>query len=47
LGSALLTFMLFLGVMLILRSVLFGVIPHIMNKRKSKKKNDDPDGEQG
>jgi len=46
LGSALLTFMLFLGFMLILRSVLFGVIPHIMNKRKSKKKHDETDGEQ-
>ncbi len=39
-GSALLTFMLFLGVMLVLRSVIFGIIPRLMDKKKRK---DNPD----
>lgn len=45
-GSAILTFMVFLGSMLILRSLIFGIIPTLMEKRRKKEEErSDPSDE--
>ncbi|MDC7219347.1 MAG: hypothetical protein PQJ59_05365 [Spirochaetales bacterium] len=40
-GSALVTLMVFLGIIMILRGVLFGLIPYLMKKKNTSPKGDE------
>jgi cytochrome bd-type quinol oxidase subunit 1 len=48
-GSAVLSFMLFLGIVLVLRSVIMGVLPHFFEKKRKRdeeRENSEKDKEQ-